>query len=38
MVLERLPAAPGPVVAMAFGPGLTLYAALFERSVQAGRA
>lgn len=32
MVLERLPAAPGPVVAMAFGPGLTLYAALFQRS------
>jgi alkylresorcinol/alkylpyrone synthase len=32
MVLEQLPAEPGPVVAMAFGPGLTLYAALFQRS------
>ncbi len=32
MVLEQLPADPGPVVAMAFGPGLTLYAALFVRS------
>jgi predicted naringenin-chalcone synthase len=32
MVLEQLPQAPGPVVAMAFGPGLTLYAALFSRS------
>ena len=32
MVLEQLPARPGPVVAMAFGPGLTLYAALFERT------
>ena len=33
MVLERLPTTiPGPVVAMAFGPGLTLYAALFMRS------
>lgn len=31
MVLEQLPAEPGPVVAMAFGPGLTLYAALFQR-------
>ncbi len=32
MVLEQLPAEPGPVVAMAFGPGLTLYAALLQRS------
>jgi alkylresorcinol/alkylpyrone synthase len=32
MVMEQLPARPGPVVAMAFGPGLTLYAALFQRS------
>ncbi len=32
MVMEQLPAEPGPVVAMAFGPGLTLYAALFERT------
>jgi predicted naringenin-chalcone synthase len=32
MVLEQLPRAPGPVVAMAFGPGLTLYAALLRRS------
>jgi predicted naringenin-chalcone synthase len=32
MVLQQLPAEPGPVVAMAFGPGLTLYAALFQRS------
>ncbi|GGZ52382.1 type III polyketide synthase [Streptomyces bluensis] len=32
MVLQRLPEAPGPVVAMAFGPGLTLYAALLRRS------
>ena len=31
MVLEQLPAEPGPVVAMAFGPGLTLYAALLLR-------
>jgi predicted naringenin-chalcone synthase len=31
MVLEQLPAEPGPVVAMAFGPGLTLYAALLQR-------
>jgi predicted naringenin-chalcone synthase len=30
MVLEQLPAAAGPVVAMAFGPGLTLYAALLH--------
>ena len=30
MVLEQLPAEPGPVVAMAFGPGLTLYAALAD--------
>jgi alkylresorcinol/alkylpyrone synthase len=32
MVLQQLPATPGPVVAMAFGPGLTLYAALLIRS------
>ncbi len=32
MVLEQLPAQPGPVVAMAFGPGLTLYAALLHRA------
>jgi predicted naringenin-chalcone synthase len=32
MVLEQLPPEPGPVVAMAFGPGLTLYAALLQRS------
>jgi predicted naringenin-chalcone synthase len=32
MVLEELPETAGPVVAMAFGPGLTLYAALLERS------
>ncbi len=32
MVLEQLPPEPGPVVAMAFGPGLTLYAALLHRS------
>ena len=31
MVLSQLPQTPGPVVAMAFGPGLTLYAALLER-------
>lgn len=31
MVLEQLPVKPGPVVAMAFGPGLTLYAALLHR-------
>jgi predicted naringenin-chalcone synthase len=31
MVLEQLPPDPGPVVAMAFGPGLTLYAALLHR-------
>ncbi len=31
MVLSQLPAGPGPVVAMAFGPGLTLYAALLQR-------
>jgi alkylresorcinol/alkylpyrone synthase len=31
MVLSQLPETPGPVVAMAFGPGLTLYAALLER-------
>jgi alkylresorcinol/alkylpyrone synthase len=31
MVLEQLPAEPGPVVAMAFGPGLTLYAGLLIR-------
>ncbi len=31
MVLEQLPPEPGPVVAMAFGPGLTLYAALLTR-------
>ena len=31
MVLERLAPQPGPVVAMAFGPGLTLYAALLMR-------
>ncbi len=31
MVLEQLPETPGPVVAMAFGPGLTLYAALLQR-------
>jgi alkylresorcinol/alkylpyrone synthase len=31
MVLSELPQTPGPVVAMAFGPGLTLYAALLER-------
>ena len=28
LVLEELAAVDGPVVAMAFGPGLTLYAAL----------
>ncbi|MGP4002932.1 type III polyketide synthase [Streptomyces sp. 8N706] len=32
LVLERLPKTEGPVVAMAFGPGLTLYAALLHRS------
>ncbi|KPI03167.1 Naringenin-chalcone synthase [Actinobacteria bacterium OK074] len=32
MVLEQLPHAQGPVVALAFGPGLTLYAALLRRS------
>jgi predicted naringenin-chalcone synthase len=32
MVLEQLPPEPGPVVAMAFGPGLTLYAALLRRA------
>ena len=32
MVLERLPRNDGPVVALAFGPGLTLYAALLRRS------
>lgn len=32
LVLDQLPARPGPVVAMAFGPGLTLYAALLERT------
>lgn len=32
MVLQRLPHTTGPVVAMAFGPGLTLYAALLLRS------
>ncbi|WAZ21505.1 type III polyketide synthase [Streptomyces cinnabarinus] len=32
MVLERLPRTDGPVVALAFGPGLTLYAALLRRS------
>lgn len=32
MVLEKLPDSDGPVVAMAFGPGLTLYAALLRRS------
>jgi alkylresorcinol/alkylpyrone synthase len=31
MVLSQLPETPGPVVAMAFGPGLTLYAALLQR-------
>ncbi len=31
LVLERLPAVAGPHVAMAFGPGLTLYAALLHR-------
>ncbi len=31
LVLDALPDEPGPVVAMAFGPGLTLYAALLER-------
>jgi alkylresorcinol/alkylpyrone synthase len=31
MVLSQLPEDSGPVVAMAFGPGLTLYAALLER-------
>jgi alkylresorcinol/alkylpyrone synthase len=31
LVLDRLPDEPGPVVAMAFGPGLTLYAVLLER-------
>lgn len=31
LVLDALPDRPGPVVAMAFGPGLTLYAALLER-------
>jgi predicted naringenin-chalcone synthase len=31
MVLEQLPDHAGPVVAMAFGPGLTLYAALLQR-------
>ena len=31
MVLSQLPNTPGPVVAMAFGPGLTLYAALLEQ-------
>ncbi|MCZ9341880.1 type III polyketide synthase, partial [Streptomyces sp. TRM76130] len=32
MVLQKLPDDDGPVVAMAFGPGLTLYAALLRRS------
>jgi len=32
MVLERLPHTDRPVVAMAFGPGLTLYAALLRRA------
>ncbi|MBQ1088036.1 type III polyketide synthase [Streptomyces sp. B93] len=32
MVLQKLPDNDGPVVAMAFGPGLTLYAALLRRS------
>jgi predicted naringenin-chalcone synthase len=32
LVLDSLPADPGPVVAMAFGPGLTLYAALLDRT------
>lgn len=32
MVLERVPDAADTVVAMAFGPGLTLYAALLRRS------
>jgi predicted naringenin-chalcone synthase len=31
LVLDRLPDREGPVVAMAFGPGLTLYATLLER-------
>jgi len=31
LVLERLPAVAGAHVAMAFGPGLTLYAALLQR-------
>jgi alkylresorcinol/alkylpyrone synthase len=31
LVLDQLPDVAGPVVAMAFGPGLTLYAALLER-------
>jgi predicted naringenin-chalcone synthase len=31
LVLDALPAVDGPVVAMAFGPGLTLYAALLDR-------
>jgi alkylresorcinol/alkylpyrone synthase len=31
LVLDQLPDEPGPVVAMAFGPGLTLYAALLDR-------
>lgn len=32
LVLDKLPATDGPVVAMAFGPGLTLYAALLHRA------
>ncbi|MFD4999433.1 type III polyketide synthase [Streptomyces buecherae] len=31
MVLERMPRTDRPIVAMAFGPGLTLYAALLRR-------